>query len=248
MPRSAHVEALVVRVVGGADPVRRLAALSELRRELDALESELAAQAIGAGMSWREVGDAIGVSKQAAHRRHRDGVANVRRGRGDSELTAGNIKVSIPARRAVQLARREAVRLGGEEVDTEHLLLGILQCGDGQAVPLLHGLGVTVETARDAVQPATEETLEAARRAYSNSDPAIASRLVSPVARRILERVLTQAAGRGSSELSALDLLRGVVTLDGSGAARTLSRLGVRPARIRAEIVARNSQRLDARG
>jgi ATP-dependent Clp protease ATP-binding subunit ClpC len=136
----------------------------------------------------------------------------------------------------VRLARQEAARLGTNEVGTEHLLLGILQCGDAQAVPLLRRLGVTLEAARDAVQPTTEMTLESARRAYSISERAGAATLVSPVARRILERALTHAAARDSSELTALDLLRSVVMHDDSGAARTLSRLGVDAARVRAEI------------
>ena len=74
MQRSSQVEALVVRVVSGSDPAGQLEALCELRRELDSIESELAADAIRAGMSWREIGAAIGVSKQAAHRRHRESV------------------------------------------------------------------------------------------------------------------------------------------------------------------------------
>ncbi|MGH2836651.1 MAG: Clp protease N-terminal domain-containing protein, partial [Solirubrobacteraceae bacterium] len=60
--------------------------------------------------------------------------------------------------------------------------------------------------------------------------------LVSPVARRILERALTHAAARDSSELTALDLLRGLVMHDESGAARTLARMGIDPARLRSEV------------
>ncbi len=118
------------------------------------------------------------------------------------------MNVSLPARRAVRVARQEAASLGSSEVGTEHLLLGLLQCGDDQAAQLLRRMGVTLEAARDAVQPTTEMTLEAARRAYANSERAGAATLVSPVARRILERALTHAAARDSRELTALDLLR----------------------------------------
>ena len=237
MQRSAQVEALVLRVVAGADPAVRLEALCELRRELDAIESELAAEAVRAGMSWREIGAAIGVSKQAAHRRHRDSVARlVKDADAPDVATAAGVNVSVPARRAVRIARQEAASLGGDEVGTEHLLLGILQCGDEQAVTLLHRLGVTLEAARDAVQPTAEMTLEAARRAYATSERAGVATLVSPVARRILERALTHAAARDSSELTALDLLRSLVMHDDSGAARTLARMGVDPDRVRGEI------------
>lgn len=215
-------------------------ALCELRRELDAIESELAGDAIRAGMSWREIGAAIGVSKQAAHRRHRESVARMVKETDNSPEnnghSNGSVAVSVPARRAVRIARQEAASLGSNEVGTEHLLLGVLQCGDDQAAMLLRRLGVTLESTRDAVQPTTEMTLEAARRAYANSERAGAATLVSPVARRILERALTHAAARDSSELSALDLLRSLVMHDESGAARTLTRLGVDPSRLRTEI------------
>jgi len=236
MQRSARVEALVLRVVGGPDPGGRLEALCELRRELDALESDLAAEAFRAGMSWREIGAAIGVSKQAAHRRHRDSVSRPAQDGYPSEPTATGVNISVSARRAVRLARQEAAGLGSSEVGTEHLLLGILQCGEPQAVTVLRRLGVTLEAARDAVQPTAAMTLESARRAYAISERAGAATLVSPVARRILEQALTHAAARDSSELTALDLLRSVVMHDGSGAARTLSRLGIDAARVRAEI------------
>lgn len=238
--RSSQVEGLVVRVVSGSDPAGQLEALCELRRELDTIESELAADAVRAGMSWREIGAAIGVSKQAAHRRHRESVARlVKHAEGSSVSNGssnGGVNVSVPARKAVRIARQEAAALGSEEVGTEHLLLGILQCGDNQATNLMRRLGVTLEAARDAVQPTTEMTLEAARRAYARSERAGAATLVSPVARRILERALTHAAARDSSELTALDLLRSLVMHDESGAARTLKHMGVEPGRLRAEV------------
>ncbi len=237
--RSAQVESLVVRVVSGNDPAGQLEALCELRRELDSIESELAAEAIRTGMSWREIGAAIGVSKQAAHRRHRESVARlVKEVEPSVSNGAGGVNVSVPARRAVRIARTEAASLGSDEVGTEHLLLGVLQCGDDHAGVLLRRMGVTLEAARDAVQPTTEQTLEAARRAYANSERAGAATIVSPVARRILERALTHAAARDSSELTALDLLRSLVMHDESGAARTLVRLGVDPSRLRSEIAA----------
>lgn len=233
-----------MRVISGNDPAGQLEALCELRRELDAIESELAADAVRAGMSWREIGAAIGVSKQAAHRRHRDSVARMAK---DAEPAVSNptggVNVTLPARRAVRIARQEAATLGGNEVGTEHLLLGILQCGDDHAALLLRRVGVTLEAARDAVQPTTEITLEAARRAYANSERAGAATVVSPVARRILERALTHAAARDPNELTALDLLRSLLTHEESGAARTLTRMGVDPSVLRTEIAATQDPR-----
>lgn len=226
-----------MRVVSGSDPAAQLDALRELRRELDAVETELAAEGIRSGLSWREIGAAIGVSKQAAHRRHRESVARIVREAESPEHTEGSgVNVAPSARRAVRIARQEAARLGGSEVGTEHLLLGILQCGDERAVGVLRALGVSVEAARDALQPTAEMTLEAARRAYARSQGTGAATVLSPVARRVLERALTQAATREPGELTALDILRATVSHEESGAARTFARLAINPSRLRAEI------------
>lgn len=52
-----------------ADPVMTLAAAARLDRASRSLAEHAAAAAIAAGMSWRDVGAAYGVSKQAAHQR-----------------------------------------------------------------------------------------------------------------------------------------------------------------------------------
>lgn len=70
MQRPATLRMLLSRIASSPDPAERLTALVRLRGELDQIETELAAAAIRAGLSWSEIGAALGVSKQAAHRRH----------------------------------------------------------------------------------------------------------------------------------------------------------------------------------
>lgn len=53
------------------------------------------------------------------------------------------ILVTSEARRAIQLAREEAKRLGQPAVGTEHILLGILRSQDSYAVKALNALGIT---------------------------------------------------------------------------------------------------------
>jgi hypothetical protein len=55
-------------------------------------------------------------------------------------------------RRALAMAREEAVRLRHEYTGTEHLLLGLLREEKGLAAQVLNGAGVTVETARVEMQ------------------------------------------------------------------------------------------------
>jgi AraC-like DNA-binding protein len=51
------------------DPEEALAAVVALRRMADRLERLAVANAIRQGWSWAQVADALGVSKQAAHKR-----------------------------------------------------------------------------------------------------------------------------------------------------------------------------------
>jgi ATP-dependent Clp protease ATP-binding subunit ClpC len=54
------------------------------------------------------------------------------------------------ARRAVALADAEARNLGHEEVDTDHLMLGLIAEGEGVAFQVMYSLGITLEAARMA--------------------------------------------------------------------------------------------------
>ena len=51
------------------NPEEALAAVVALRRLADTLERSAVANAIKQGWSWAQIADALGVSKQAAHKR-----------------------------------------------------------------------------------------------------------------------------------------------------------------------------------
>lgn len=233
-----NVQALLVRVRDGSDPCDRLRAVVELRRELDALETELAADALRSGLTWREIGAALGISKQAAHRRHSHGVTQLDRA-AETEHRGSRIIVSAAAREAVRIARQEAARMGQEAVGTEHLLLGLLECGDRGTAALLHRLGITPEFVRDAAQPTLVLDPEAAARlraipALDGASSGAAA--VSPLARRALSQALAESARRASDSLTALDLLRALLGDKSGGAARTFAQLGLDPEDVRDQI------------
>lgn len=52
-------------------PADGLRAVVVLRRLLEALEAEHVLRARRAGWTWEEVGDALGVSRQAVHKKYR---------------------------------------------------------------------------------------------------------------------------------------------------------------------------------
>jgi DNA-directed RNA polymerase specialized sigma24 family protein len=61
----------LVGTVEGEDPAAALRAVAALRRLTDQLERDTVVRARIAGWSWREIGAALGVSGQAAHKKHR---------------------------------------------------------------------------------------------------------------------------------------------------------------------------------
>lgn len=52
------------------DPADALAAVVALRRLADRLEAAAVARAVDEGWTWAQVAEALGVTRQAAHKRH----------------------------------------------------------------------------------------------------------------------------------------------------------------------------------
>ncbi|MFF2815178.1 hypothetical protein ACFVT9_06505 [Kitasatospora cineracea] len=52
------------------DPADSLAAVAALRRLADRLEDAAVEQAVRAGWSWPQVSEALGVTRQAVHKKH----------------------------------------------------------------------------------------------------------------------------------------------------------------------------------
>jgi transcriptional regulator with PAS, ATPase and Fis domain len=65
------IEQLAHDVIETRDPEMALRALTALRQELASIEPTLVQRALHGGASWSHVARALGVSKQAAHRKYR---------------------------------------------------------------------------------------------------------------------------------------------------------------------------------
>ena len=63
-----YLERLGVATDGPLDGLRTIV---ETRATLDGIESLLVARARGSRVTWTEIGEALGISRQAAHARHR---------------------------------------------------------------------------------------------------------------------------------------------------------------------------------
>ena len=61
----------VIATAESPDPADGLRAASLLRKLAEQIESRHVIAARVAGWSWQEIGDALGVSRQAVHKKHR---------------------------------------------------------------------------------------------------------------------------------------------------------------------------------
>ena len=202
------------------DPAEGLAAVCDLRRHLEQLQTVHVENALRAGWSWSQVAETLGVSRQAAHRRYarvvRERLDEVRDSRGSSS----NLVVTGAARLAMHLARQEAGALRRAEVGTEHVLLGLLRIDAGPGRAALREAGVDLASARGAVTDLHSEDESEARFSRDTLPP-------SKQCRAALERSVLEAAARGCDRLKPEHLLVAILRDPGSGAARTLARLGV---------------------
>jgi hypothetical protein len=210
---------LFEHAVRATDPEVALHALTALRRELEAFERVQAWRALDAGSSYGSVARALGISRQAAHRRYRD-LAAATEPPGDGGQA--RLRVTPEARAAVQLAGEEATALGATQLGSEHLLLGILRAGDGVAASALKAAGVTLTGARACATP----TLALDNHAVDPDDRASA---VTRYARRVFGEAMRHAAAAPGHAIGVADLLRAALGDPDGGASRTLSALGVSP-------------------
>src|SRR3954469_24744378 len=126
----------------GRNPGRGLDAIRRLRHELERAEEAQVANALASGWSWARIGRSLGVSRQAVHRKY----AGCRPSPLSTSIpsVAGSVKVSLV------LARTEASARGDALVGTEHLLLALLQQGEGRAASALREAGAQLRMLRAA--------------------------------------------------------------------------------------------------
>lgn len=62
-----------VTIPSADDPAEALAAVVSLRRLAEQLERAAVARAVEQGWTWAQVAEALGVTRQAAHKRHARG-------------------------------------------------------------------------------------------------------------------------------------------------------------------------------
>ncbi|GAA1511976.1 ATP-dependent Clp protease ATP-binding subunit [Dactylosporangium maewongense] len=131
------------------------------------------------------------------------------------------------AKRAVVLAQEEARVLNHHAIGTEHLLLGLIQEGDGVAARSVEALGVSLEDVRRQV----EDMIGLGGQAPGGHVP------FTPRAKKVLELALREALQLGHNFIGPEHLLLGLVREGEGVAAQVLVRLGADLNRLRAQVI-----------
>ena len=233
---SERLRELLEHAVRAGQPAAALRAMTALRDELDAFERLQVARALDAGQSFGDVARAIGISRQAAHRRYRDlaGVAlpeDAEEPRDDRRLV-----VTSEARAAVTLAREEASTMGAPAVGSEHLLLGIMRCRAPSTSAVLDTSGITLADARRCAQPTLVEGAPPVMPVAPQPGAAGGPRGISAYARAVFELALRAATKRGDGFIGVDHLLLASLEDPNGGACRTLCELGLDPELVRAGV------------
>src|SRR4051794_14359043 len=129
--------------------------LTSLRQELEGVERQQVARALTAGGTFGDVARALGISRQAVHRRFRG--LSPRRSRS-------RLAPTPEVRLAIGYARAEAAELGAPTLTPELVLVGILRTGDRRGASALAAAGVTLEDMRRHLSRADHAAADRAAR------------------------------------------------------------------------------------
>ena len=208
----------VQRDTASADPLDLLATASATVAQLeevgDAVLGHFVDRCRRSGHSWTEISGALGVSKQAAHKRFSFPEPTLER-------------FTERARRAVDAATVVARELGHNFVGTEHLLLGLFDQPEGLAARALGEAGVDWAAVEAKV-------LESVPR---GPGPLLDNPLYTPRASLALQGALEEALRLGHNYIGTEHILLGLLRDRDALAARALKELDVSAEGIRTRLV-----------
>ncbi len=177
-----------------------------------------------AGISWAELSTALGVSKQAAHKRFTGGTGMFQR-------------FTDRARKVVVEAQEQARNLGHPNIEPAHLLLALFREPEGLAALALARLNVTYDQVLEQVVARTPRT----------DDARVGHIPFTENAKALLKAALDEAVGLGHNYIGTEHLLLAVHHEESETAARILTELGADDAAVRAAVTAVFEEYLRAR-
>lgn len=209
------------------DPLEQLTdavlAAQTLSETADHLIGHFVDQARRSGASWTQIGDAMGVSKQAVQKRF---VPKEPATPNDMDPNAGFAKFTARARNVVVSSQNEARKAKNATITTAHLVLGLLSEPESLAVVAMKAYSVTPERIREAATPLLPPAV------------ADAPELVpfDGEAKKVLELTFREALRLGHNYIGTEHLL--LALLEVENGAGVLSGLGLEKERVEADLLA----------
>lgn len=120
------------------------------------------------------------------------------------------------AQKVLALAQEEAIRLGHNNIGTEHVLLGLVREGEGIAAKALYGLGLGSEKIQKEVENLIGKGQETSQTIH-----------YTPRAKKVIELSMDEARKLGHSYVGTEHILLGLIREGEGVAARVLNNLGV---------------------
>jgi hypothetical protein len=208
-----------------SSPLGRLRAASGLAGHLtevgDAALGYFVGQARHAGHSWSQIGDALGVSKQAAQQKH-----TVRQASGIEE--PGFERFTPRARNAVSDAELVAREWGHDYIGTEHLLLSLYRDPHGLAAVILVESGLGEDQAIETI----------AQRVERGGGARVGKLPFTPKATAVVDAARSMAVDLGHGHVGTEHLLIGLNRVDGV-AKEVLERAGLTSELVDQRVVAK---------
>ena len=212
------------------DHVSAAMAVSEHLGEVaDHLIGHFVDQARKAGASWTEIGQSMGVTKQAAQKRFvpkadelpvpgdeagwQEALAEAFRAQPFSRFTPR-------ARHSISAAAEEARERQHGQVSPEHIALGLLHEPEGLAVKAIEALGVTSDAARAALVAALPPPTAA-------SEPPDGRIPFTPSAKKVTQLAVRDALRLGHNYIGTEHLLLGVLEYEQASGGGVLTELGI---------------------
>ena len=225
------LDQLVAAVQDGSDdPLDRVSAAALLRDQLEHLGDDLldhfVTRARSDGRSWTQIGEALGVTRQAAQQRHGGLVDRILGGLTERRRFQ---RFTDKARTAVVEAQNAARDRKHGTVGTEHLLLGLYAAGDGNlATVALDHLGL---------DRAAAEGLVDARVAPGSTAPVKGHIRFSPGAKETLELALRHALELGHNYIGTEHIVLALRQVEDGVAAQVMAEAGIGYDDLRTEVL-----------
>jgi ATP-dependent Clp protease ATP-binding subunit ClpC len=131
------------------------------------------------------------------------------------------------ARNVMIAANRETMRFNHEYIGTEHILLGLVKVGSGNAVMVLNNLNIDLRNVRVEVEKRIAAICQQVDRAEVPP---------TPRAKRVIEYAIGEMRQLNHASMGTVHILLGLLTEQGGVAAQVLMDLGLDLEKVRDEI------------